>query len=186
MVAAADVRFTASMTRPTVPMRLGHVVATALVVPALLGTGPSAGATAAPAPAGPSAGRQAACPPTSVDPADFPRAVPLPRDDYTVRGYLRVDCRHLLDLAMETDDLEPVQADLVRRLRAKGFHGVTSRSRAADVPTGPGGTEPEVREEFVVRASGRGLRVKVDLSFVGVAPRWSGTVLVRYVLRPLR
>ncbi|MBS2940421.1 hypothetical protein KDN32_22005 [Nocardioides sp. J2M5] len=174
------------MTRPTVPMRVSHVVATALVVPVLLGSSSPAGATAGPVPSGQAAGRQAACPPTSTDPADFPRSVPLPRDDYTVRGYLGVDCRHLLDLAMETDDLGPVQADLVRRMRAKGFHGVTSRSRMAEVPTGPGGTEPEVREEFVVRATGRGLRVKVDLGFVGVAPRWSGTALVRYVLRPLR
>ncbi|MDR7253282.1 hypothetical protein J2X46_002267 [Nocardioides sp. BE266] len=38
----------------------------------------------------------------------------------------------------------------------------------------------------MIRAHGRGLRVKVELTFVGAAPGWSGTALVRYTLRPLR
>ena len=111
--------------------------------------------------------------------------VPLPRGDYTVRGYLRVDCRQLLDLAMETDDLEPERRHLVRRFRAKGFRGVSWTSRTVEVDTGPG-SEPEQREEFEIRARGRGHRVKVELGFVGAAPRWGGTALLSYVVRPLR
>lgn len=174
-------RFTARMPLPSpVPIRLRHAVVAALLV---VTTG--SGAVALPGPHHQPSARPGPCGEASADVADFPRVVPLPRE-HTVRGYLRVDCKQLLDLALETDDLGPVQEHLVRRFRAKGFHGVTSTSRMAEVPTGPGGTEPEVREEFVVRATGHGLRVKVDLSFVGVAPRWSGTALVRYVVRPAR
>ena len=121
----------------------------------------------------------------STDPADFPRVVPLPQGEYTIRGYLRVDCRQLLDLAMETEDLKPEQRHLVRRFKAKGFRGVTWTSRMVEVDTGPE-SAPEWREEFEIHAHGRGLRVKVELSFVGAAIRWSGTALVRYVVRPLR
>ncbi|RYB90953.1 hypothetical protein EUA93_18620 [Nocardioides oleivorans] len=130
------------------------------------------------------AGRPASCAEASVDPADFPRVVPLPQGEYTVRGYLRSRCRHLLDLAMEVDDLGPEQSHLVQRLTAKRFRDVTSTSRTVEVDTGPD-TEPELREEFKVRARGHGYRVRIELSFVGAAPRWSGTALVRYVVRPL-
>lgn len=162
-------RFTASVSS------LRRVLATAAIV-----AGSSAVTAVAAADQAPRVG---ACGAFSTDPADFPRAVPLPGDDYTVRGYLRADCKQVLDLAMDTDDLDPVQSDLVRRLRAKGFHGVTSASRTVEVDMGPE-SEPEQREEFVVRARGRGLRLKVELSFVGAAPRWSGTALVHYTVRP--
>jgi hypothetical protein len=168
--------------RPTVPIRLSHLLAGALVVVA---SSSVAAVAAEPAPAGRTADRVGRCAAFSTDPADFPRSVPLPQADYQVRGFLRVDCRQVLDLAMDTDDLAPVQSDLVGRLRAKGFHGVRSTSRMVEVEIGPG-IEPEMREVFVIRASGRGLRVKVELSFVGAAPRWGGTALVRYTLRPLR
>jgi hypothetical protein len=166
----------------TASIRLSHVLAGALVV---VGSTSVAGVAAEPAPPGHTVDRSGPCGDVSTDEADFPRVVPLPEGEYTVRGYIRADCKQFLDLAMDTDDLEPEQRHLVGRLRAKGFHGVTSRSRTVEVVTGPE-TEPEMREEFVIRAHGRGLRVKVELSFVGAAPRWGGTALVRYVLRPLR
>ena len=176
-------RFTASMpTSLTPPNRLSRVLVGALVV---LGSSSVAGVAAEPGPHDRTSGRPGPCGEASADPADFPRVVPLPRGDYTIRGYLRVDCRQVLDLALETDDLKPEQRHLVRRFRAKGFRGVTWTSRTVEVPTGPE-TEPERREEFVVHVRGHGHRVTVDLSFVGVAPRWSGTALVRYVVRPLR
>lgn len=160
------------------PIRVNRALAAAVVV--VVGSSSAAGVAAEPA-----ATHQArACASFSTDPDDFPRAVPLPRDDYTVRGYLRGSCKQVLDLAMDTDDLGPVQSDLVERFRAKRFHGVTSKSRTVEVDMGPG-TEPEQREEFVVRAHGRDLRVKVELTFVGAAPRWSGTALIRYKLRRL-
>ena len=168
--------------RPTVPIRLRHVLAGAFVVVA---SSSAAGVAAEPAAPGPTAHRAGRCAAFSTNPADFPRSVPLPQDEYQVRGYLRVDCKQLLDLAMDTDDLAPVQSDLVSRLRAKEFRDVRSTSRMVEVDLGPG-VEPEMREVFVIRASGRGLRVKVELSFVGAAPRWGGTALVRYKLRPLR
>ena len=176
-------RFTSPMPKlPTVPIRLSQVLAGALVV---LGSSSSAGVAAEPRSYAATSARPGSCGEVSGDPADFPRAVPLPQGEYTIRGYLRVDCRHLLDLAMGTDDLKPEQRHLVRRFRAKGFRGVTWTSRMVEVETGPE-TAPDWREEFVIRARGRGLRVKVELSFVGAAPRWSGTAVVRYVVRPLR
>lgn len=167
---------------PTVPIRLSHVLAGVLVV---LGSSSVAGVAAEPGRHGHTSERSGPCGEVSGDPADFPRVVPLPQGDYTIRGYLRVDCKEVLDLAMETDDLKPEQRHLVRRFRAKGFRGVNWTSRTVEVDTGPE-TEPEMREEFVIRARGRGLRVKVELSFVGAAPRWGGTALVRYWVRPLR
>ncbi|MFC0222591.1 hypothetical protein [Nocardioides zeicaulis] len=164
--------------------RVARAVALAVMIVALVGSAGSAGAATA-SPREDTAGRSARCPAVSTDPADFPRAVPLPQDDYTVRGYLRASCRQLLDLALDTDELGPVQQHLVDRFRARGFHSVTSRSRTVEVQTGPE-TDPELHEEYVVRARGRGLRVTVDMSFVGAAPRWGGTALVRYVVRPLR
>jgi len=176
-------RFTAPMPKlPTASLRLRHVLAGALV---LVGSASVAGVAAEPGPPGHAVDRPGPCGDVSTDAADFPRAVPLPQGEYTVRGYIRADCKQFLDLAMDTDDLGPEQRHLVRGLRAKGFHGVTSSSRTVEVDTGPE-TAPEMREEFTVRARGRSLRVKVELSFVGAAPRWSGTALVRYVLRPLR
>lgn len=175
-------RFTAPMPNaPRTPVRLGQVLAGALVV---LGSSTAAGAAAGP-PHDRTASLPGACADVSTDPADFPRAVPLPQGEYTVRGYIRADCRQFLDLAMDTVDLGPEERHLVRRLRAKGFHGVTSNSRTVEVDMGPD-TPPELREEYTIRAHGRGLRVKVELGFVGAAPRWGGTALVRYVLRPLR
>ncbi len=176
-------RFTAPMPKPpTLPMRVSHVLAGVLVV---LGSSSMAGVAAEPRPHGPTSGRPGPCGEVSTDPADFSRVVPLPQGEYTIRGYLRVDCKQFLDLAMETDDLKPEQRHLVRRFRAKGFQGVTWDSRMVEVDTGPE-SAPEWREEFVIRARGRGLHVKVELGFVGAVPRWSGTALVRYVVRPLR
>lgn len=176
-------RFTAPMPKsPTVPIRLSHVLAGALVV---LGSSSVAGVAAEPGPPGHTPGRPGPCGEASADPADFPRVVPLPQGEYTTRGYLRVDCRQFLHLAMETDDLKPEQRHLVRRFRAKGFRGVNWTSRTVEVQTGPE-SEPEWREEFEIHARGRGYRVKVELGFVGAAPRWSGTALVEYVVRPLR
>ncbi|MCY4728362.1 hypothetical protein NYO98_18925 [Nocardioides sp. STR2] len=167
---------------PTVPVRLGHVLAGVLVV---LGSTTVARAAAEPGPHDRLAGLPGPCADVSTDPADFPRAVPLPQGAYTVRGFIRADCRQFLDLAMDTEDLGPEERHLVRRLRAKGFRGVTSDSRTVEVDMGPD-APPELREEYTIRAYGRGLRVKVELGFVGAAPRWGGTALVRYVLRPLR
>ena len=176
-------RFTARMPMSsTASIRLSQVVACVLVV---LGTAPVVGASAEPMQRTNASDRAAACPAVSTDPADFPRAVPMPQGEHEVRGYLRADCRHILDLALDTEDLAPERRHLVRRLRAVGFHGVVSTSRTVEVDIGPD-SEPEQRGEFTVRASGRGLRVAIELSFVGAAPRWGGTALIRYVVRPQR